>query len=132
VRPPCLVDEPARREPGQPPALVSGELADEPQRGQQLIIVLGAEGQSCAARICRPSADGDSAPKARTTPSPASPSHFNTPSCSAVPSWFAALVMVAELAAELLGHARLETTRLYTQPTAEDRAKAIDLLVVDE
>jgi integrase/recombinase XerC len=36
------------------------------------------------------------------------------------------------LAAELLGHARLETTRLYTQPTAEDRAKAIDLLVVDE
>ncbi len=36
------------------------------------------------------------------------------------------------IAAELLGHARLETTRLYTQPTAEDRAKAIDLLVVDE
>ena len=32
------------------------------------------------------------------------------------------------IAAELLGHARLETTRLYTQPTAEDRAKAIDLL----
>ena len=31
-----------------------------------------------------------------------------------------------------LGHARLETTRPYTQPTAEDRAKAIDLLVVDE
>ena len=36
------------------------------------------------------------------------------------------------IAAELLGHARLETTRLYTQPTAEDRAKAIDLLIVDE
>jgi integrase/recombinase XerD len=36
------------------------------------------------------------------------------------------------IAAELLGHARLETTRLYTQPSAEDRAKAIDLLVVDE
>ena len=36
------------------------------------------------------------------------------------------------IAAELLGHARLETTRLYTQPTAEDRVKAIDLLVVDE
>ena len=36
------------------------------------------------------------------------------------------------IAAELLGHARLETTRLYTQPTAEDRAKAIELLVVDE
>ena len=36
------------------------------------------------------------------------------------------------VAAELLGHARLETTRLYTRPSAEDRAKAIDLLVVDE
>jgi site-specific recombinase XerD len=36
------------------------------------------------------------------------------------------------IAAELLGHARLETTRLYTQPSAEDRAKAIDLLIVDE
>jgi site-specific recombinase XerD len=36
------------------------------------------------------------------------------------------------IAAELLGHARLETTRLYTRPSAEDRAKAIDLLVVDE
>jgi len=36
------------------------------------------------------------------------------------------------IAAELLGHARLETTRLYTQPTAEDRAKAIDLLIVDD
>jgi site-specific recombinase XerD len=36
------------------------------------------------------------------------------------------------IAAELLGHARFETTRLYTQPTAEDRAKAIDLPVVDE
>jgi integrase/recombinase XerD len=36
------------------------------------------------------------------------------------------------IAAELLGHARLETTRLYTQPTAEDRANAIDLLIVDE
>ena len=36
------------------------------------------------------------------------------------------------IAAELLGHARLETTRLYTKPTAEDRAKAIDLLLVDE
>jgi site-specific recombinase XerD len=34
--------------------------------------------------------------------------------------------------AELLGHARLETTRLYTRPSAGDRAKAIDLLVVDE
>ena len=36
------------------------------------------------------------------------------------------------IAAELLGHARLETTRLYTQPSAEDRANAIDLLIVDE
>ncbi len=32
------------------------------------------------------------------------------------------------VAAELLGHARLETTRLYTRPSAEDRAKAISLL----
>ena len=27
------------------------------------------------------------------------------------------------IAAELLGHARLETTRVYTRPTAEDRSK---------
>jgi integrase/recombinase XerC len=36
------------------------------------------------------------------------------------------------VAAELLGHARLETTRLYTRPSAEDRRKAVDLLPVDE
>ena len=35
------------------------------------------------------------------------------------------------IAAELLGHARLETTRVYTRPTAEDRSKAVDLLPVD-
>jgi len=36
------------------------------------------------------------------------------------------------IAAELLGHARLETTRAYTLPNAEDRAKAVALLPVDE
>ncbi len=35
------------------------------------------------------------------------------------------------IVAELLGHARLETTRGYTQPTAEDRVNALALLVVD-
>ncbi|MGH9222547.1 MAG: tyrosine-type recombinase/integrase [Acidimicrobiales bacterium] len=35
------------------------------------------------------------------------------------------------IVAELLGHARLETTRGYTRPTAEDRAQALDLLTVD-
>jgi integrase/recombinase XerC len=33
--------------------------------------------------------------------------------------------------ADLLGHARLETTRGYTKPTEDDRIKAIDLLPVD-
>lgn len=36
------------------------------------------------------------------------------------------------IAAELLGHARLETTRAYTRPNAEDRRKAVGLLPVDE
>jgi integrase/recombinase XerD len=36
------------------------------------------------------------------------------------------------IVAELLGHARLETTRGYTRPTAEDRTKARDLLLVDK
>jgi site-specific recombinase XerD len=36
------------------------------------------------------------------------------------------------IAAELLGHARLETTRVYTRPSAEDRRKAVGLLPVDE
>jgi len=35
------------------------------------------------------------------------------------------------IVAELLGHARLETTRGYTRPTAEDRARALDLLTTD-
>ncbi len=36
------------------------------------------------------------------------------------------------IVAELLGHARLETTRGYTRPTADDRLKALDQLIVDE
>ena len=35
------------------------------------------------------------------------------------------------LVAELMGHARLETTRAYTRPTAEDRAWAVELLPID-
>lgn len=33
--------------------------------------------------------------------------------------------------AEMLGHARLDTVRTYTRPTAEDRAKALNLLPTD-
>jgi len=36
------------------------------------------------------------------------------------------------IVAELLGHSRLETTRGYARSTAEDRIRALDLLVVDE
>ncbi len=36
------------------------------------------------------------------------------------------------IVAELLGHARLETTRIYTRPNAEDRNRALDLLPVDK
>ena len=36
------------------------------------------------------------------------------------------------IVAEMLGHARLETTRGYTRPTAADCARALDLLAVDE
>ena len=36
------------------------------------------------------------------------------------------------VASELLAHARLETIRAYSRPTAEDRRKAVDLLPVDE
>lgn len=36
------------------------------------------------------------------------------------------------IVAELMGHARLETTRGYTRPSAEDRMRALDLLAVDE
>jgi site-specific recombinase XerD len=33
--------------------------------------------------------------------------------------------------AELMGHARLETTRIYTRPTRDDRERALDALLVD-
>lgn len=33
--------------------------------------------------------------------------------------------------AELMGHASLETTRLYTRPSAADMQRAVDLLTVD-
>jgi hypothetical protein len=35
------------------------------------------------------------------------------------------------LVAELMGHARIETTRSYALPTAEDRRKAINTLLTD-
>ncbi len=34
--------------------------------------------------------------------------------------------------AELMGHASLETTRLYTRPSADDMQRAVDLLTTDE
>ena len=36
------------------------------------------------------------------------------------------------VASELLDHARLETIRAYSRPTAEDRRRAVELLPVDE
>jgi site-specific recombinase XerD len=36
------------------------------------------------------------------------------------------------IVAKLLGYARLETTRGCTRPSAEDRTRALDLLLVDE
>ncbi|WP_322756749.1 tyrosine-type recombinase/integrase [Frankia sp. Cas3] len=34
--------------------------------------------------------------------------------------------------AELLGHSRLETVRIYTQPTEDDKIRALDHLILDE
>ncbi len=34
--------------------------------------------------------------------------------------------------AELLGHSRLETVRIYTQPTEDDKIKSLDHLITDE
>jgi site-specific recombinase XerD len=34
--------------------------------------------------------------------------------------------------AELMGHASLETTRLYTRPSAADMQRAVDLLFADD
>jgi site-specific recombinase XerC len=34
--------------------------------------------------------------------------------------------------AELIGHASLETTRLYTRPSAANMQRAVDLLATDE
>jgi integrase/recombinase XerC len=34
--------------------------------------------------------------------------------------------------AELMGHASLETTRLYTRPSAADMQRAVDLLTADD
>lgn len=36
------------------------------------------------------------------------------------------------IVAELLGHARLETVRIYTQPTEDDKIRALDHLITDE
>ncbi|WP_322756030.1 hypothetical protein [Frankia sp. Cas3] len=34
--------------------------------------------------------------------------------------------------AELLGHTRLETVRIYTKPTEDDKIRALDHLITDE
>ncbi len=34
--------------------------------------------------------------------------------------------------AELLGHTRLETVRIYTQPTEDDKIRTLDHLITDE
>ena len=34
--------------------------------------------------------------------------------------------------AELLGHARLETVRIYTRPTEDDKIRALGHLIVDQ
>lgn len=74
-------------------------------------------------------------PATCSTPSPSPPAWRRppphtpggTPSPPPSSGGGTALVLVAEL----LGHARLDTVRSYTRPSADDRAKALDLLPID-
>jgi hypothetical protein len=80
-----------------------------------------------AARAQRPRRAGEDPPSAPGSMTTSPPTHR--------PSFATTLVRGGTglvIAAELLGHARLETTRVCPRPTAEDRSNAIALLPVDE